>query len=108
MRKTKEQKELAVKRYLSGESAMVITTDMGISRSALYLWIKQFRESQNEKGNFISVVNYKRLQGKVKRLEEIIEIYKTVNCNYNSPLKEKLYVLEELYDSIAYIFCAKH
>lgn len=97
MRKTKEQRELAVKRYLSGERAMAITTEMGISRSALYLWIKQFREVQNENANFISIVAYKRLQGKVKRLEEIIQIYKTLNCNYNSSLKEKLYALEELY-----------
>lgn len=97
MRKTKEQKELAVKRYLSGENASAIISEIGISRSALYLWIKQFREAQKGKGNFISVVSYKRLQGKVKRLEEMIEIYKTVNCNYNSPLKEKLYALEELY-----------
>lgn len=76
MRKTKEQRELAVKRYLSGERAMAITTEMGISRSALYLWIKQFREVQNEKANFISIVAYKRLQGKVKRLEEIIQSIK--------------------------------
>ena len=95
MRKTKEQKELAVKRYLSGESARAITSEMGISRSSLYLWIKQFREKQSE--NVISVVSFKRLQGKVKRLEEIIQIYKKLNCNYNSPLKEKLYALEELY-----------
>lgn len=97
MRKTKEQKEIAVKRYLSGESATAITTEMGMSRSALYLWVKQFREAQKDKGNVISVVSFKRLQGKVKRLEEIIQIFKTVNCNYNSPLKEKLYALEELY-----------
>lgn len=95
MRKTKEQKELAVKRYLSGESVSVIISEIGISRSALYLWVKQFREAQNEKTNFVSIVAYKRLQGKVKRLGEIIQIYKTVNCNYNSPLKEKLYALEE-------------
>lgn len=97
MRTTKEQKEIAVKRYLSGESATVITADVGISRSTLYLWVKQSREAQKDNGNFISVVSYKRLQGKVKRLEEIIQIYKTVNCNYNSPLKDKLYALEELY-----------
>lgn len=97
MRKTKEQKNLAVKRYLSGESASIIISEIGISRSTLYLWVKQFHEAQNENGNFISVISYKRLQGKVKRLEEIIQIYKTVNCNYNSPLKEKLYALEELY-----------
>lgn len=97
MRKTKEQKEIAVKRCLSGESATALIEEMGISRSALYLWVKQFREAQKDKGNVISVVSYKRLQSKVKRLEEMIEIYKTVNCNYNSPLKEKLYALEELY-----------
>ena len=97
MRKTKEQKEIAVKRYLSGESATAITIEMGMSRSALYLWVKQFREAQKDKGNVISVISFKRLQGKVKRLEEIIQIFKTVNCNYNSPLKEKLYALEELY-----------
>lgn len=65
MRKTKEQKEIAVKRYLSGESATAITTEMGMSRSALYLWVKQFREAQKDKGNVISVVSFKRLQGKV-------------------------------------------
>lgn len=40
MRKTKEQKELAVKRYLSGESASTIISEIGISRSTLYLWVK--------------------------------------------------------------------
>lgn len=97
MRKTKEQKEIVVKRYLSGKSATALIEEMEISRSALYLWVKQFREAQKDKGNVISVVSYKRLQGKVKRLEEIIQIYKTVNCSYNSPLKEKLYALEKLY-----------
>lgn len=68
MRKTKEQKELAVKRYLSGESATAVISEISISRSALYLWVKQFREVQKDKGNVISIVSYKRLQGKVKRL----------------------------------------
>ena len=97
MRTTKEQKETAVKRYLSGGSASVIISEIGISRSTLYLWVKQSREAQKDNENFISVASYKRLQAKVKRLEEIIQIYKTVNCNYNSPLKDKLYALEELY-----------
>ncbi len=97
MRITKEQKEIVVKRYLSGESASAIISDIGISRSTLYLWVKQFRVTKKDNGNIISVVSYKRLQSKVKRLEEIVQIYKTVNCNYNSPLKEKLYALEDLY-----------
>ena len=58
MRKTKEQKEIAVKRYLSGESATAKTTEMGMSRSALYLWVKLFREAQKDKGNVISVVSF--------------------------------------------------
>ena len=97
MRTTKEQKEIAIKRYLSGESTTAIINEIGISRSTLYLWVKQFRVTKKDNGNIISVVSYKRLQGKVKRLEEIIQIYKTVNCNYNSSLKDKLYELEELY-----------
>lgn len=97
MRTTKEQKEIAVKRYLSGESASVIISEIGVSRSTLYLWVKQYREVQSDKESIISVAKYKRLQSKFKRLEEIIQIYKTVNCNYNSPLKDKLYALEELY-----------
>ena len=76
MRTTKEQKEIAVKRYLCGESATAIINEIGISRSTLYLWVKQFRVAKKDNGNIISVVSYKRLQGKVKRLEEIIQIYK--------------------------------
>jgi len=97
MRTTKEQIEIVVKRYLSGESASAIINEICISRSTLYLWVKQSRDAQKDNGNIINVASYKRLQGKVKRLEEIIQIYKTVNCNYNSPLKDKLYALEELY-----------
>lgn len=97
MRLTKEQKKLVVKRYLAGESVKVLLNEFGISRSSLYLWVKQSREGNQDKQNVVSVSNYKRLQCKVKRLEEIIQIYKKVNCNYNSTLKEKLYALEELY-----------
>lgn len=68
-----------------------------ISRSSLYLWVKKNAEKVQDKENIVSVGRYKRLQSKVKRLEEIIQIYKTVNCNYKSPLKDKLYALEELY-----------
>lgn len=106
MRTTKEQKEIAVKRCLSGESAAAIISEIGISRSTLYLWVKQSREARKDNGNVISVASYKHLQGKVKRLEEIIQILKEVNCNYNSPLKDKLYALEELYGQYSvHILC---
>lgn len=97
MRLTKEQKELVAKRYLAGEGVKVLLNEFRISRSSLYLWVKQSKEGNQDKQNVVSVSNYKRLQCKVKRLEEIIQIYKKVNSNYNSTLKEKLYALEELY-----------
>ena len=56
MRKTKEQKEIAVKRYLFGrKEASAIIIKIGISRSTLYLWIKQYRDVQSDKGK-----HYKR------------------------------------------------
>lgn len=97
MRLTKEQKELVVKRYLAGDSVGILINEYGISRSSLYLWVKRSRKKNQDKENVVSVSNYKRLQCRVKRLEEIIQIYKQANCNYNSTLKEKLYALEELY-----------
>ena len=97
MKATKEQKESVVQRYLAGEGVEKIINDMNISRSSLYLWAKQYKEEQKEKENHVSVGNYRKLQNKVKRLEEMVEILRKANCHYNSPLREKLYALEELY-----------
>ena len=66
MRKTKEQKEIAVKRDLSVESVLAITIEIVIFRSAQYLWVKYL----HGKGKC-----YKRLQDKDKRLEEMVQIY---------------------------------
>ncbi len=106
MKFTKETKVDVVKRYLAGEKADVLIKEIGLSRSTIYLWVKQFNEEALKKENQISVCNYRKLQNKVKRLEEMIKIYKKVNCNYNSPLKEKLYALEELYGQYSiHILC---
>ncbi len=82
---------------MAGEKADVLIKEIGLSHSTIYLWVKQFNEEALKKENQISVCNYRKLQNKVKRLEEMINIYKKVNCHYNSTLKEKLYALEELY-----------
>lgn len=97
MKYTKETKVYVVKRYLAGEKADELIKEIGLSRSTIYLWVKQFNEETLKKENQISVCNYRKLQNKVKRLEEMVKIYKKVNCHYNSPLKVKLYALEELY-----------
>ncbi len=97
MKLTKEQKEMVVNRYLSGERVSTLIGEFGVSRSSLYLWVKQNADEVSIQDNIISVSRYKKLQQRVKRLEEMIQIYKKASCNYSSPLKEKLYALEELY-----------
>ena len=97
MKATKELKESVVQRYLSGESVEKIIAEIQISRSSLYLWVKQHNEELKEKENHVSVGYYRNLQNKVKRLEEMVEILRKATCHYNSPLREKLYASEELY-----------
>ncbi len=42
--KTPEEKELIVKRYQSGESAMRLAREYGINRSRIYKWLKKYEE----------------------------------------------------------------
>ncbi len=106
MRLTKEQKESAVNRYLTGENPAAIIVEMKISRSSLYLWVKQHNEAIKEEGDVVSLNNYRKLRRRVKRLEDIIEIHKKVDCGYNSPLKDKLRALEQLYNQYSvHILC---
>ena len=42
--------------------------------------------------------NFKQLKSKTARLKDIIEILKNVNCTVKSPLRERLYEAERLYD----------
>ena len=68
MKLTKEAKEQIVKRYLPGKKADALIKEIGIFRSTIYLWVKQFNEGNLKKENQISVCNYRKLQNKVKRL----------------------------------------
>ena len=90
------ERSAAVNRFLvDGESVAVIVADTGISRSTLYAWIKAARNEPDEL-NF-TLKNFRMLETKIKRLEGMVEILQRVNCTVNSPLKEKLPALEELY-----------
>ena len=62
MRLTKEQKESAVNRYLTGENPAAIIVEMKISRSSLYLWVKQHNEAIKEEGDVVSLNNYRKLR----------------------------------------------
>lgn len=95
---TNDQKKLIVERHITGgESVAAIVADTNIPRSTLYLWIKQYYEKTLGKKEWSPSYQIRFLENKVKRLEEIITILKTVNCSVKDPLKIKLHALEELY-----------
>lgn len=95
---TNDQKKIIVERHITGgESVAAIVADTNIPRSTLYLWIKQYYEKTLGKKEWSPSYQIRFLENKVKRLEEIITILKTVNCSVKDPLKIKLQALEELY-----------
>ena len=94
---SKSEKQLLIDRYLTGgESVAAIGKDAGIPRSTLYSWIKQYQDEKVNGKKAITVKNFRILENRVRRLEGMIEILKTVDCSPNAPLKEKLYALEKL------------
>lgn len=91
-----EEKASAIARYLEGgESVLSISTDTGISRSSLYAWIKEERNTADIVE--FSLKNFRIMVNRVSRLEGIIEILQRVNCTVSSPLEAKLPAMEELY-----------
>lgn len=91
-----EEKASAIARYLEGgESVLAISTDTGISRSSLYAWIKEERNTADIVE--FSLKNFRIMVNRVSRLEGIIEILQRVNCTVSSPLEAKLPAMEELY-----------
>ena len=94
---TDNEKQAIINRYLSGEKISNLTKETSVARSTLYSWIKAYKDRTTKKQPKLTVRAFMDLENKVKRLEGIIEILKTVNCKVDAPLREKLYALEELY-----------
>lgn len=87
---TDGQRVLLVRQYESGVSVSEICRQHNISRSTFYDWIKKFdikKETQTK-----HILNIKLEKTNLK-----LEVLAQVNCNKNSPLKEKLYELEKLH-----------
>lgn len=95
---TAEDKKNIINR-LNGGSITDVCSKCGVSRSTLYRWIHNDRESISEPGNgkYPPAKDYNLLRCRVEKLENIIAILKAVNCTVHSPLKEKLSELELLY-----------
>lgn len=72
-----------------------ITELTGASRSTVYRTIRGYE--RNRKSDDISRKYVAKLETKVRRLEQKLEVIKEVGCSPNSPLQEKLVALEPLY-----------
>ena len=91
----KEVKSAAVKRYLNGESISKISYGMNISRTTVYVWIKQCNTTFN-KGKAPNFCYLHDLEKKCKRQQKIIEILKRSPYSTSAPLSKRYKVIKAL------------
>lgn len=95
---TKGERQEAIDRFISGESAADIHADTGIPKSTFYNWLHIYQEEKKTLNKrTVNIRNFHLLENKVVRLENIIEILKSANCTSKSPLKQKLCAAEQFY-----------
>ena len=85
-----------ITRLLSGESATELSRSFGISRSTIYRW-KSEESTVPTKEKLYTSHDIAVLERKVKKLESIVQILKTVDCTVHSPLQDRLNALEKLH-----------
>ena len=84
-----------LEQYRAVEPVTYISSSTGIARSTINSWINQsIVESRRIE---ISQYNYRLLEKKAARLEQIIEVISKANCSPGAPLKVKLSALESLH-----------
>lgn len=96
---TESEKQNALQRCQTGtESVAAISGDTGIPKSTLYHWINlQKSQDTDPPVEFVRISEYRKLERRLQRLEQIITILKSIDCTVNAPLKHKLYAAEQLY-----------
>ena len=86
------------------QSISRITELTGASRSTVYRIVKGYER----KGNSESILRkyVAKLETKIRRLEQKLEVIKKAGCSPNAPLREKLVALETLYrKSSVHLLC---
>ena len=89
------EKSAIVAEYKQGIPVKGLSVKYEVSERTIYRWVKQYPIVAKE--TTPTVKEYGQLLHRVKKLEDIISILKTVNCTFRAPLKEKLAELELLY-----------
>lgn len=92
-----KEKEIILHKYTSGEKVTQLSTEYGVSKSTIYLWINQSQNRIINKCDF-SAADFKKLKQKCERLEKIVQILQSTPCTPTSSLREKLSFLEQIYE----------
>lgn len=97
---TSEQKQAIIERYISGgETYLQISEDTGIAKSTFYSWLKKYNiEKETAKKKTVNYRNFMLLENKVARLENMVDILKSVGGIEDIPLRKKLYLAERFYN----------
>ncbi len=97
---TSEQKQTIIERYISGgETYSQISADTGIAKSTFYSQLKEYNiEKETAKKKPVNYRNFMLLENKVNRLENMVDILKSVGCIEDIPLRKKLYLAERFYN----------
>lgn len=105
---TEQQKLDILKRCQNGESILLISKETNISRSTVYRWLSASlkKKLQDEKTKEPTYKDIRKLEHKVQHLEGMFEVINKSGCHPNSPLKDRLNALEQLYGQYnTYILC---
>ena len=97
MKFTKEEKMAFVKRYQDGETVLSICNENQIPRSTFYRWIQDYQQTVTDTGTVVTPLEFLYLKRRISKLEDMIQVLKTVSCTVSSPLQEKLKAMEPLY-----------
>ena len=97
MKFTKEEKMAFVKRYQDGETVLSICNENQIPRSTFYRWIQDYQQTVTDTDNVITPQEFLYMKRRISKLENMIQVLKTVSCTVSSPLQEKLKAMELLY-----------
>lgn len=82
--------------YLQGKTVTELANEHKISRSTIYIWIKEAQAKEDRKPNPVNLRTFHDLKIRCHRLGIIIEILKSAPCCTSAPLRERLEAIQEM------------
>ena len=102
MKFTKEEKMAFVNRYQDGETVLSICNENQIPRSTFYRWIQDYQQTVTDAGTAVTPQEFLYMKRRIGKLEDMIQVLKTVSCTVSSPLQEKLKAIMGISRASAY------